>query len=37
MLAPTSTDIRAHLVEMLRRDLTGPRSQDADLAREPLK
>ena len=25
MMAPTSTDIRTHLVEMLRRDLIGPR------------
>jgi hypothetical protein len=37
MMAPTSTDIRAHLVEMLGRDLIDPRSQDADLARERLK
>ena len=37
MMAPPSTDIRAHSVEMLRRDLIGPGSQDADLAREPLK
>jgi hypothetical protein len=37
MTAPTSTDIRARLVETLRRDLIGPGPQDADLARERLK
>ncbi len=37
MTAPTSTDIRARLVETLRRDLIGPGPQDADLAREHLK
>jgi hypothetical protein len=37
MTAPTSTDVRARLVETLRRDLIGPGPQDADLARERLK
>jgi hypothetical protein len=37
MTAPTSTDIRARLIERLRRDLIGPGPQDADLARERLK
>lgn len=37
MTAPTSTDIRARLVETLRRDLIGPGPQDIDLARERLK
>ena len=37
MTAPTSTDIRARLVDTLRRDLIGPGPQDADLARERLK
>ena len=40
MMVPTSTDIRARLVELvetLRRDLIGPGPQDADLARERLK
>ncbi len=37
MTAPTSTDVRARLVETLRRDLVGPGPQDADLARERLK
>lgn len=37
MTAPTSTDVRARLVETLRRDLIGPGPQDKDLARERLK
>lgn len=37
MTVPASTDIRARLVETLRRDLIGPGPQDADLARERLK
>lgn len=37
MTARTSTDVRARLVETLRRDLIGPGPQDADLARERLK
>jgi Helicase conserved C-terminal domain len=37
MTAPTSTDVRARLVETLRRDLIGPGPQDSDLARERLK
>ena len=31
-----SVDIRAHLVDMFRRDLIGPGPQDADLAHERL-
>jgi hypothetical protein len=37
MTAPTSTDVRARLIETLRRDLIGPGPQDVDLAREQLK
>ena len=37
MTAPTSSDVRARLVETLRRDLIGPGPQDADIARERLK
>jgi hypothetical protein len=37
MTAPTSTAVRARLVETLRRDLIGPGPQDSDLARERLK
>lgn len=37
MSTPTSTDIRAGLVETLRRDLIGPSPQDIDLQRERLK
>ena len=37
MTLPTSKDIRARLVETLRRDLIGPGPQDADLARERLR
>ena len=37
MTAQTSTDVRARLVEKLRRDPIGPGSQDADLAGERLK
>ena len=37
MTAPTSTEVRARLVETLRRDLIGPGPQDSDLARERLK
>lgn len=37
MTSPTSKDIRAHMVETLRRDLIGPGPQDADLARERLR
>jgi hypothetical protein len=37
MTAQTSTDVRARLVETLRRDLIGPGPLDADLARERLK
>ena len=32
----TSVDIRAHIVDVFRRDLIGPGAQDADLARERL-
>lgn len=34
MTTPTSTDVRARLVETLRRDLIGPAPGDTDLARE---
>jgi len=37
MTAPTSTDVRARLVDTLRRDLIGPGPQDTDLTRERLK
>lgn len=37
MTAPSSTDVRARLVETLRRDLIGPSPLDADLAHEQLK
>jgi hypothetical protein len=37
MTLPSSTDVRARLVETLRRDLIGHGPQDADLARERLK
>ena len=37
MTTPTSVDIRARLVETLRRDLIGPGPGDTDLARERLK
>jgi hypothetical protein len=37
MTEPTSADIRARLVDTLRRDLIGPGPQDTDLARERLK
>jgi hypothetical protein len=37
MTAPISTDVRARLVETLRRNLIGPPPRDADLARERLK
>jgi hypothetical protein len=37
MTAATATDVRARLVETLRRDLIGPGPQDSDLARERLK
>jgi hypothetical protein len=33
MTAPTSTDVRARLVDTLRRDLIGPGPQDTDLTR----
>lgn len=36
MTAPTSTEIRARLVETLRRDLIGPWPHDTDLERERL-
>ena len=32
----TSVEIRAHLVELFRRDLIGPGTQDTDLANERL-
>ena len=31
-----SVDIRAHIVDVFRRDLIGPGAQDADLAKERL-
>lgn len=37
MTAPVSIDVRARLVETMRRDLIGPGPQDADLARERLR
>ena len=37
MTAASSTEVRARLVETLRRDLIGPGPQDSDLARERLK